>query len=346
MRQHLRLFRTALISVTLSLFSLACSAQAQKLEPLRMVYSSNTPGSDSTFLFAGKQLGFFKDEGIDLQIDLAAGNTAAMAVLAAGRADVSIGGPEPIVNYASKGVGMKSIYVYAHQTIWGLGFLKSSKIQKITDLKGARVGVLSLGSGAVPALQYSLREAGMKLDDVKMVPIGTGASAVVAVKSGEVDALMFYDTAWPMFAQNGIEVNLYEIPKLQTNYPGNVFVARDDTIQEKRALIQRFVRAAHKSLIYSTRNPTGATKAFSQEYPEVIKNLPLEEVIWKQRAKILVLPESAKGVWGSSNDAGWEKAVDMMFLAGLITTKPAVSKLYTNEFLKEANAMDLSKLPK
>lgn len=141
-------------------------AKAAELEKLRLAYASNVPGPDSVFLFAGKQLGFFKDEGIDLEIQIAGGTTAAAAFVASGTSDVALGGLEAMPGYLERGVAMKAIYVYAYRPIFSLAFLKGGKVSSIEGLKGTRVGVLTLSSGSVPVLQYILKEAGMQMSDV------------------------------------------------------------------------------------------------------------------------------------------------------------------------------------
>ncbi len=52
------------------------TASGQKLEKLQLAYSVPVSGSDTAFLFAGQQLGFFKEQGIDLEIQTTQGTVA------------------------------------------------------------------------------------------------------------------------------------------------------------------------------------------------------------------------------------------------------------------------------
>jgi NitT/TauT family transport system substrate-binding protein len=322
----------------------AGTGRAQKLDKLLLAYASPVPGSDSTFLFAGKQLGFFKEQGVDLEIQTTPGTVAASGFIASGAMDVALGGLEALPGYVLQNVPMKAVYVYANRPLFSIGFLKGSKVQKVADLKGTRIGVLSAGSGSIPVLQYMLKEAGLAMSDVTMVPLGLGPAAVAAIKKGEVDAVTYHDTAFPIFAASGAEfTQIYASPKLQQGYAGQGIYGLDRTLTGKRAAVEGFLRGLTKSLAYASKDPAGATRAFGLLHPEAAKNPKLEESAWRERMKII--PVAAPGQWGAIDRAAWENLLDVLLLGGLIKDKPPVDKLYTTDFLKAANQVDLTKLP-
>jgi NitT/TauT family transport system substrate-binding protein len=317
---------------------------AQKLEKLLLAYSSPVPGSDSTFLFAGKQLGFFKEQGVDVEIQTTPGAVAAAGFIASGAMDVALGALEAVPGYVLQNVPMKTVYLYANRPIFSVGFLKGSKVQKIADMKGAKVGVVSLGSGSIPVLQYMLKEAGLAMTDVTLVPLGLGTAAVAAIKKGEVEVVTYHDTAFPIFAANGVEfTQLFVSPKLQQGYAGQGIYGLEKTLTSKRATVEGFLRGLTKSLAYATKDPVGATRAFGLLQPEAAKNPKLEEAAWRERMK--VIPIAAAGAWGAMDRLAWENLLDVLLLAGVIKDKPPLEKLYTTDFLKAANQVDLTKLP-
>jgi NitT/TauT family transport system substrate-binding protein len=332
------------LAVALVVGAIASSTgYAQKQEKLLLAYSSSVPGSDSTFLFAGKQLGFFREQGVDLEIQTTPGAVAAAGFIASGAMDVALGSLEAVPGYVLQNVPMKTVYLYANRPIFWLGFLKGSKVQKVADLKGVKVGVVTLGSGSIPVLQYFLKEAGLALTDTTLVPLGLGSAAIAAIKKGEVDALMYHDTAFPMFAANGVEFTLYSSPKLQQGYAGQGIYALEKTLTGKRAAVEAFLRGLTKSLAYATKDPVGATRAFGQLHPEAAKNAKLEEAAWRERMKII--PVAAPGQWGAMDRLAWENLLEVLLLAGVVKDKPPIEKLYTSDFLKAANQVDLTKLP-
>jgi NitT/TauT family transport system substrate-binding protein len=303
------------------------------------------PGSDSTFLFAGKQLGFFKEQGVDLDIQTTPGTVAASGFIASGVLDIALGGLEAMPGYVLQNVPMKAVYLYSYRPIFWLGFLKGSKVQKASDLKGARVGVLGPGSGSIPVLSYILKENGLAPADITMVPLGLGPATIAAIKKGEVDTVMYHDTAMANFMANGIELTLYASPKLSTGYAGQGIYGLEKTLTSKRAVVEGFLRGLTKSLAYAAKDPAGATRAFGQLVPEIAKNPELEERLWRERLRISTPPAEARGQWGFMDRLAWDNLLDVLLVGGVIKDKPPADKLYTTDFLKAANQVDLTKLP-
>ncbi len=314
---------------------------AQSHGKVRLAYASVAPGSDSTFLFAGQQLGFFKEQGIDLEIQISGGAVAATGFVASGAADIGLGAMEAVPGYVLKGVPLRAIYLYSYRPIFKLAFIKGSKVQRVQDLKGAKVGLLSAGSASALVLQYLMKEAGLSAKDAELVPLGVGAAAVNAVKNGQADVLMYHDTFYPILEANGIALSYYTSPALERGFAGQAIYALDKTLTERKPAVEAFLRGLTKSLEYATKHPAEATKAFAQLHPEIGKNLALEERAWRERVKITF---PVNGQWGFMDDTPWSNLLEVLSVGGMIKEKPPVSKLYTTEFLKAANSVDLSKV--
>jgi NitT/TauT family transport system substrate-binding protein len=322
----------------------ACgSSMAQPVEKLRIAYANGVPSSDTTFIFAAKQLGFFKEQGLDVEIQTTAGTVAAAGLVASGAMDLAIGGLEPVPGYVAKGVPMKAVYVHTYSSIFSVGFLKGSSVQTLEGLKGAKIGVFSLGSGSIPVLEYLLRTVGLTLKDVKLIPIGFGPAALAAIGNNAVDALAFHDLGFAGFQASGIELTVYESPKLK-GYPGQGVLGLDNVLRDRKKAVEGFLRGLTKGLVYSVRNPAGATKAFGEYSPEAAKNPALEEKLWRERLKIVPLPPEAHGQWGYMEDRYFDTLVDVLVTGGVIKEKIPAAKLYTTAFLKAANDVDVSNL--
>jgi len=318
-------------------FLLSQSCWAQGLEKIKLAYASVAPGSDSTFLFAGQQLGFFKEHGIDLEIQIAGGAVAAASFVAAGTSDLALGTMEAVPSLVLKGAPIKAIYQFSHRPIFRLAFIKGSKIQSLKDMKGAKVGLLSVGSASSYVLQFLLNEAGLTVKDVQLVPLGVGASTIAAVKSGEVDTLIYHDTYYAILEANGIQMTYHSSPQLDKGFVGQAIFALDKTITTRKPAIEAFLRGLTKSLAYSTKDPAGATKAFAAAYPVIAKNINIEEQAWRERAKITY---PVGGQWGYMEDLPFKNMLDVLYIGGLIKERPSLDKLYTNEFIKSANSLN------
>jgi NitT/TauT family transport system substrate-binding protein len=313
-------------------------ATAQELQKLKLAYASVAPGSDSTFLFAGKQLGFFKDQGIDLDIQNGGGAVGATSLVASGASDLALGAVEAMPGQIMRGAPMKAIYMYSYRPIFRLAFIKGSKVQDVKTLKSARVGLLSAASSSAIVLQFILGKSGLRIEDVTLVPLGVGPAAVAAVKAGQADVLIYHDTFYPFLERNGVDLTYYESPTLDRPFAGQGIFGLETSYKAKPQLTTAFLRGLTKSLAYSTRDPAGATLAFSKLHPEIGKSLVLEEAAWRERVKITY---AINGVWGQMNDQIWENLLEVLLAGAVIKQAPTIGQLYSNEFVAAANKVDL-----
>ena len=136
--------------------------------------------------------------------------------------------------------------------------LKSANIQKPADLKGKRIGVYSLSSGTRQNLQVLLHEAGLSESDVTVVV--TGLLNFAPLMQGQVDATAATDTGLLVGKQRGLgDVNVMEV-KNHLNISSDFFVVREETFQQKKEVLKRFLLAYRDSADWMIRSPEEAAK--------------------------------------------------------------------------------------
>lgn len=136
--------------------------------------------------------------------------------------------------------------------------LKSQKITKPSDLKGKRIGVYSLASGTRQNLQILLHQAGLTEADVTIVV--TGLLNFLPLMQGQVDATAATDTGLLVGKQKGLgDVNVMEV-KNYVNISSDFFVVREETYQQKKDVLKRFLQAYQDSAEWMMRSPQEAAK--------------------------------------------------------------------------------------
>lgn len=319
-------------------FPAAPKAQGQQRERVVLAVANTGPGAESACFYAGKALGFYEEAGIDLAIEFGQGVAGATSLVASGVADMALSGLEALPGFVAKGIPMKAFYVYADRSIFNLAFLAGAKIQSAKELKRARIGVITLASGSIPTLQFILRQQGLAVSDVELIPVGAGPTAIAAIKAGRIDALMYHDTGFAALEAEGIQFKYYEDPRLNDGYPGLGFVAMETRLTSRRRAFESFCQASTRSIAYSIQNPGAAIEAFAKLYPEIgKKNLKVEESVWIYRTKIMK-PMTEKGgvLWGNinNNETAWNNLQEILILAGDLKAKLPVASLYTDNFIR------------
>ncbi len=156
-------------------------------------------------LTISEQLGYFKAEGLDVEISDFAGGAKALQALVGGSADVVNGAYEHTINMQAKNQFIQSIVLMgrAPQIAVGVSTKTLARYKGLADLKGKKIGVTAPGSSTNMVANLLLSRAGLKATDVSYVGVGTSAGAITAMRSGQIDAICNIDPVMTMLEQKG-----------------------------------------------------------------------------------------------------------------------------------------------
>ncbi|HYD07117.1 MAG TPA: ABC transporter substrate-binding protein [Reyranella sp.] len=143
-------------------------------------------------LTIAEQLGYFKEEGLNVKISDFAGGSVALRAVVGGSADVVSGAYEHTVSLQSKKQYFQAFVAQGRlpQIAFGVATSKAGSIKSFKDLKGLKIGVSAPGSSTHNLVKQMLTLGGLDPNkDVSVIGVGLGATAIGALKSGQVDAV-------------------------------------------------------------------------------------------------------------------------------------------------------------
>ena len=176
--------------------ALAFGAGAQAPEKKKVTIAV---GGKSLFYYlpltVAERKGYFKDEGIEVEIPDFPGGARALQALVGGSADMVSGAYEHTINMVAKKQPIKAVVLQAKYSsiVLLLPKDKAAKYKSAKDLKGLKIGVTAPGSSTNMFVNNLLAKDGLKPTDVSIVGVGAGAGAVAAMEKGEIDALSNLD---------------------------------------------------------------------------------------------------------------------------------------------------------
>ncbi len=288
------------------------------------------PITEITNLLVEEDKGFFKARGIDLGYVSGAGGGDALRNLLSGQADVAFTDPGSFFAALDKGEKLRAIYDIYPQNVFNVVSLKSQNIRQPSDLKGKRIGVYSLSSGTRQNLQVLLHQAGLSESDVTLVV--TGLLNFAPLMQGQVDATAATDTGLLVGRQRGLgDVNVMEV-KNHLNLSSDVFVVREDTYQQRKDVLKRFLQAYKDSMTWSMRAPEEAAqlavkRAIDGQNPAM--NL---EIIKLRNASSVSAATQARGL-GAFDLASLQKGVQAYKAFGLIQRDISVNDVVSQDLL-------------
>ena len=156
-------------------------------------------------LTLAEQLGYFKAEGLEVEISDFSGGARALQAVVGGSADVVSGAYEHTINLQNKGQMFQAFVLQgrAPQIALGISNKTLPGYKSVADLKGKKIGVTAPGSSTNMMANLVLSRAGIKAGDVSFIGVGTSAGALTALRSGQIDAICNIDPVMTMLEQKG-----------------------------------------------------------------------------------------------------------------------------------------------
>lgn len=156
-------------------------------------------------LTIAEQKGFFKAQGLDVEINDFGGGSKSLQALIGSSVDVVTGAYEHTIRMQAKGQDIRAVLEMGRFPGIVIAVRKSlaGEIKSAADFKGRKIGVTAPGSSTALCVQYAMVKAGLKPSDAAIIGVGAGASPVAAVKKGEIEVLSHLEPVISKLEQDG-----------------------------------------------------------------------------------------------------------------------------------------------
>ncbi|MDE2414913.1 MAG: ABC transporter substrate-binding protein [Comamonadaceae bacterium] len=219
--------------------------------------------------------GFFRDEGLEVQVLERAGGGPALQALQAGEADVCCGAFEHVVRQQLRGATYRSLVLLGRAPQLALAAsTRHWPLSGIAGFRGLRVGVTAPDSSTQFLASLWLSQLGVPLDEVSFVGVGSGVEALNALRQGRVHALSQADPLITMLEQRGEVRLLADTRTLKGSaemfggtMPGACLYAPQGYVQGHAAEVQALVNALVHALKWlQTASPTDLARVVPPAY--------------------------------------------------------------------------------
>ena len=285
-----------------------------------------------------QELGFYREEGIDAELQDFAGGAKALQALVGGSADVVSGFYDHTIQMAAESRAMVAFVTMLRFP--GLVLVTSPQsadtLRTIADLKGHIAGVTTAGSSSQMLLTYILQRQGLAADAVSVTAIGSAATAIAALEHGKVDVGMVADPAFTLVHRRnpGVRVlaDLRTADGVQAAlgtraYPASVLYAKAEWIDANRDTTERLARAITRTLAWMQ---THTPREIADKTPKTFRGE--DDALYVEALKSSMPMFSPDGLMAAEG-----AEVVRTLLAGSMdkvrTATIDVSKTYTNEFI-------------
>lgn len=293
-------------------------------------------------IYIAQTLGYFKDEGLTVDIVLAGGGPKALTVLLSGGAEFSASvlpdgimahrrGRKEVRALASLVNGYTAPFILRADVAKKAGITADSPLEaRIAALRGKRMGITTPGASSDLVLRYLLMKGGMKPDqDAQIVPLGGVDTMVAAVRAGSVDGCSCVPPVEIITARNGLAIQVLDPERDLHELDGinfGILYGTDTYNQAHPEVTRAMIRALTRATMLVAKDPGAAREAtrpffkqldtdtFEKTWAEYLPIVPRDPEIYAEGyAKELafeakVLPAS------SSFPVPFDAVVDMSFV--------------------------------
>ena len=260
-----------------------------------------------------ERLGHFKEQGLNVEISDFKGGSQSLTALVGGSVDVVTGAYEHTLRMQAKGINITCLVPYGRYPGNVLVVRKSAsdKIKTVADLKGKKIGISAPGSSTQNFVAGLMERAGVSWKDASYISIGTGPSAMAAMKTGgELDALVNLDPAINALVEGGDAVILTDSRTAEGTqeafgggYLADCLMVKNDFLKANPNTVQAITNAVvHAMQWLKTASIDDIMKSLPPAYyksDEALYRLSLEKNLSAFQWDGLVTPEAAKNVLDS-----------------------------------------------
>jgi len=326
-------------------------AQTPAATKVRVGWCAKTVSSAATPFAIATKMGWFKEDGVEVELVPLAGSGDCVKTVATKEVAYALPSVEPLAAARPQGVKAKIFYTAYQGNIYGIAVPADSPVQKMTDLKGKNIGVISMGSAGVQIARALAATAGMDpANDINVVVAGEGAQTAAMVRSGQVAALSQYDTQYAMVENAGVKLRVLDTRDID-RYPSNGLLALEETLKARPKEAAAVARGYARGTVFAINNPEAAIRMLYEVYPQTRPTGKDEATAIRDDVRVLQarivnwkLDKAGVSKWGENSETNYAAYAEFLLKWGVIKQKVDVHDLITNELIGSINNFDPAKV--
>jgi ABC-type nitrate/sulfonate/bicarbonate transport system substrate-binding protein len=296
-----------LVLCLLFVFSLAWDVDARKVQVAVPGFSQNMAFS------AGKMLGYYQAEDLDVEFILMSAGTAVQALIG-GSVDFALVGGAAVTSIL-RGAPLRFVLASFYRPMYFV--YAKPDIRDVMELKGKRLGVANVGAASDFLLREALHLYGLGDREVAILGIGLPTTRVAALVAGSIDATIVNIPHNFRLQQAGFR-ELIAFPQLDLVELSAPITVREKLLQSDPPLVEKFIRATLKG-IHFARNNRSAT------IPLVSKDLKVEESL---AAKTYDLYKAAMSNNGTISEELQKKSLEVYLKLSGNKSRPPLERIF------------------
>jgi putative hydroxymethylpyrimidine transport system substrate-binding protein len=286
------------------------------------------PNAVHSFLYVAQEKGYFKEQGLDVNIEMPSDTNDPLKLVAAGKIDIGLSYEPEIVIARDSNIPVKSFAAIVRHPLNVLMVPQDGPLKSPKDLTGKTVGYPSVPLDEA-IVQTMVKTDGGDPSKVKMVDVGWDLIPAMATKKTDGliggylnhEKLLLDKEGHPMTA---FSPEKYGVP----DYYELVAVAGEKALKQKPEIFKKFMAAASKGQQYVQTHPEEGLDILLKHED---KSSPLDKQVETKSLQILLPMMDAKDhSFGYQDAAKWQNISKWLYDSKVIKTNVKASDAFVN----------------
>ena len=288
--------------------------------------------------FVALDKGFYKDEGLDVEILEGSGSTTVAQLVANQTNPVAYVDAATMMRGIGAGMPIKAVGVTLQQSPMSFIYRADNpKPTKVEEIKGSRIAITA-GDASLAIFTAFLGKLNMQLSDVQLITVANPQSKEQAVLNKQADSLLgyFMDQGPRMQLQTGVKMGwtrLYDMAGITTL--SSAIIVNNDWLKEAKNQdqLKRFLRASQRGWEYADKNRNEAAEIFIKHAKAFNMEIALLEINGTMTIIRTKHTQDKPLFWSAKED--WQESQDLLEKFAKMPPEKDMAKYYTNDYLAQ-----------
>lgn len=216
-----------------------------------------TPNAVHSGIYSALARGYYRDAGVDLEVQAPGESTDAPKLLGAGRVEFAILDIHDLGIARERGIDLVGVAPIVQRPLAAVLARRDGPVRRPRDLQGRRVGVTGLPSDEAVVDSEVEADGG---DPAKVEEVTIGFTAVASLAAAKVDAATgFWNAEGVALQRQGVPLRVFKVDRFGAPpYPELILATSRQTLDEDPDLVDAVVRATRRGYAFTRENPEGA----------------------------------------------------------------------------------------
>ena len=324
--------RIAVLSLCAALLPAASFAQTK----IKMVLNWKYQGPQAWF-FVAQDKGYFKAEGLDVELDQGEGSSAPIAKVASGAYDAGFGDINALIDFAAKRPTEAPVGVYMlyNTPPFTIAVKKDSPIRTPKDLEGKTIGGPA-NDGALKLFPAFAKAAKLEASKIAINNMAPNLREQMLIR-GQVDGVFGYiNTIYFSAKLVGLDpekdLRFINYGDFGLDLYSNTVLFSRNFVRDNPKAVQGFLKALNRAIVDTVANPEMAMDSLMKREPLLKRDVEKERLVATLKEE-MSHPEIAKIGLGDVDSVRLKRSIGVVVEANQLTRAPLPEEVFNRSFL-------------